>query len=64
MSEENDELQNNEIEKRNDINDVNKQLFLNNYQLSCSFDRFLSISINTIYPTIIKSQNNEINLKK
>ena len=66
ISEEKDELQNNEIEKGKDINDINEQLFLNNYQLSCSFDSFLSIFINTIYPAIIKNQNkeNEINLKK
>ena len=66
ISEEKDELQNNEIEKEKDINDINEQLFLSNYQLSCSFDSFLSIFINTIYPAIIKNQNeeNEINLKK
>ena len=55
----------NEPEKEIDINDIKDNLFLSNFQLSCSFDSFLSIFINTIYPAILNNQFyvNEITLK-
>ena len=36
-----------------DINSLHNRYFLTNYQLSCSFDSFLSIFINAIYPSIL-----------
>ena len=35
-----------------DTNNMHNRYFLTNYQLSCSFDSFLSIFINAIYPSI------------
>ena len=36
-----------------DTNNMDNRYFLTNYQLSCSFDSFLSIFINGIYPSIL-----------
>ena len=36
-----------------DTNNMHNSYFLTNYQLSCSFDSFLSIFINAIYPSIL-----------
>ena len=42
---------------------MHNRYFLTNYQLSCSFDSFLSIFINAIYPSILNkdlSRNKEM----
>ena len=36
-----------------DINNLNNRYFLTNYKLLCSFDSFLSIFINAIFPSIL-----------
>ena len=46
-----------------DANNMHNRYFLTNYQLSCSFDSFLSIFINAIYPSILNkdlSRNKEM----